>query len=190
MKIIENVLSEDLFSRCKVECNNKLRLNEWQSSTIFWNTSLREGIDGCTMTTPTSPQIHDEIENELRSHLPPFPNGLMTQYYVWQPNSGIAMHNDNGKRFGATIYLNDTWHPNSGGWFIWKDNPDFPIQEDSRAWHSQKYGQARIAKEWNTYLPERNCMVLNDQEEYHLVTRVAADGYAIRITMQIWGLKE
>ena len=166
MKIIENVLSEDLFSRCKVECNNKLRLNEWQSSTIFWNTSLREGIDGCTMTTPTSPQIHDEIENELRSHLPPFPNGL--KYYVWQPHSGIAMHDDSGRRFGATIYLNETWHPNSGGWFIWED-------KDTR--------------EWNTVLPTKNMMVLNSSKEKHLVTSVAPDGFAIRVTIQIWGLK-
>jgi len=179
MKIIKNVLSESLFSRCKVECNNKLRQDQWASSTIIWPKGLKEGVDGSTMATSTSLEIRDEIENELKPHLPPFPNGLMTQYYIWQPNSGIAMHNDEGKRFGATIYLNDTWHPNSGGWFIWKDNPEeFPIK-----------GEYEVSDEWNTYLPQRNCMVLNDNKEFHLVTRVAGDGLAIRITMQIWGIQ-
>ena len=189
MKIIENVLSEDLFSRCKVECNNKLRENVWGSSTITWPKGLKEGIDGSTMATETSLEIRAEIEKELAPHLPPFPDGLMTQYYIWQPNSGIGMHNDNAKRFGATIYLNDTWHPNSGGWFIWKDDPDYPIQEDSRAWHSERYGNARVNSEWSTYLPQRNCMVLNDRKEWHLVTRVSGDGLAIRITIQIWGIQ-
>jgi len=169
MKIIENALSEDLFSRCKVECNNKLRENVWGSSTITWPKGLKEGIDGSTMATETSLEIRAEIEKELAPHLPPFPDGLMTQYYIWQPNSGIGMHNDEGKRFGATIYLNDTWHPNSGGWFIWKDDPD--------------------KSTLNALLPQRNCMVLNDRKEWHLVTRVSGDGLAIRITIQIWGIK-
>ena len=34
------------------------------------------------------------------------------------------MHDVSGRRFGATIYLNETWHPNSGGWFIWEDKND------------------------------------------------------------------
>ena len=167
MKIIKNVLSEDLFSRCKKEVNQKLSKNEWSSSVIIWEPGLREGIVGSTIAAMTSEEIHNDIVKELAPHLPPFPDGLMTQYYIWQPHSGIAMHDDRGRRFGATIYLNETWHPNSGGWFIWED-------KDTR--------------EWNTVLPTKNMMVLNSSKEKHLVTSIAPDGVAIRVTIQIWGL--
>lgn len=166
MKIIKNALSEDLFSRCKKEVNKKLSKNEWASSVIIWEPGLRQGISGSTIAAMTSEEIHNDIVKEISPHVPEC--DIITQYYVWQPHSGIAMHDDSGRRFGATIYLNETWHPNSGGWFIWED-------KDTR--------------EWNTVLPTKNMMVLNSSKEKHLVTSVAPDGFAIRVTIQIWGLK-
>ncbi len=166
MKIIKNALSEDLFSRCKKEVNKKLSKNEWSSSVIIWEPGLRQGISGSTIAAMTSEEIHNDIVKEISPHVPEC--DIITQYYVWQPHSGIAMHDDSGRRFGATIYLNETWHPNSGGWFIWED-------KDTR--------------EWNTVLPTKNMMVLNSSKEKHLVTSVAPDGFAIRVTIQIWGLK-
>tara|TARA_Y100001970_G_scaffold103071_1_gene129357 strand:+ start:9932 stop:10432 length:501 start_codon:yes stop_codon:yes gene_type:complete len=166
MKIIKNALSEDLFSRCKKEVNKKLSENEWASSVIIWEPGLRQGISGSTIAAMTSEDIHNDIVKEISPHVPECE--IVTQYYVWQPHSGIAMHDDSGRRFGATIYLNETWHPNSGGWFIWED-------KDTR--------------EWNTILPTKNTMVLNTSKEKHLVTSVAPDGFAIRVTIQIWGLK-
>jgi len=127
---------------------------------------LRQGISGSTIAAMTSEDIHNDIVKEISPHVPECE--IVTQYYVWQPHSGIAMHDDSGRRFGATIYLNETWHPNSGGWFIWED-------KDTR--------------EWNTILPTKNTMVLNTSKEKHLVTSVAPDGFAIRVTIQIWGLK-
>ena len=166
MKIIKNALSEDLFSRCKKEVNKKLSENEWASSVIIWEPPLRQGISGSTIAAMTSEEIRNDIVKEISPHVPECE--IVTQYYVWQPHSGIAMHDDSGRRFGATIYLNETWHPNSGGWFIWED-------KDTR--------------EWNTILPTKNTMVLNTSKEKHLVTSVAPDGFAIRVTIQIWGLK-
>ncbi len=166
MKIIKNALSEDLFSRCKKEVNQKLSKNEWSSSVIIWEPGLRQGISGSTIAAMTSEEIHNDIVKEISPHVPEC--DIITQYYVWQPHSGIAMHDDSGRRFGATIYLNETWHPNSGGWFIWED-------KDTR--------------EWNTVLPTKNMMVLNSSKEKHLVTSVSPDGFAIRVTIQIWGLK-
>ena len=144
----------------------KLSENEWASSVIIWEPPLRQGISGSTIAAMTSEEIRNDIVKEISPHVPECE--IVTQYYVWQPHSGIAMHDDSGRRFGATIYLNETWHPNSGGWFIWED-------KDTR--------------EWNTILPTKNTMVLNTSKEKHLVTSVAPDGFAIRVTIQIWGLK-
>ena len=109
MKIIKNALSEDLFSRCKKEVNQKLSKNEWSSSVIIWEPGLRQGISGSTIAAMTSEEIHNDIVKEISPHVPECE--IVTQYYVWQPHSGIAMHDDSGRRFGATIYLNETWHP-------------------------------------------------------------------------------
>ena len=154
------------FHVVKKEVNKKLSENEWASSVIIWEPGLRQGISGSTIAAMTSEDIHNDIVKEISPHVPECE--IVTQYYVWQPHSGIAMHDDSGRRFGATIYLNETWHPNSGGWFIWED-------KDTR--------------EWNTILPTKNTMVLNTSKEKHLVTSVAPDGFAIRVTIQIWGLK-
>ena len=165
MKIIKNALSDTLFQKCKEEINEKLPKNVWASSTMIWPPELRQGISGNTMASMMSPETTELIKQEIKEYIPECE--VVAQYYIWQPHSGIAMHNDQSRKFGATIYMNEKWHPNSGGWFIWQD---------------------KNTEEWNTILPEENVMVVNDTSENHLVTSVAPDGFAIRITIQIWGL--
>ena len=29
-----------------------------------------------------------------------------------------------------TLYLNEHWHPNAGGWFVWMDHGDLNLDED------------------------------------------------------------
>ena len=162
MKIIKNALSEDLFSRCKKEVNQKLSKNEWSSSVIIWEPGLRQGISGSTIAAMTSEEIHNDIVKEISPHVPECE--IVTQYYVWQPHSGIAMHDDSGRRFGATIYLNEEWDGNSGGWFIWRD---------------------KDTDEWKVLLPTINTMVMNIDCEQHLVTPVSPNKF--RLTIQIFG---
>ena len=150
--------------RCKKEVNQKLSKNEWTSSVIIWEPGLRQGISGSTIAAMTSEDIHNDIVKEISPHVPEC--DIVTQYYVWQPNSGISLHRDIKYKFGATIYLNEEWHHDAGGWFIWKDK-----------------------EKWNTILPTKNLMVLNDIDEEHLVTRVASDIPYPRYSIQIWGIK-
>ena len=164
MKIVENVLSLDLLKLCREELTNKLKTNEWISNLLYWNPQLFQGVSGSTLTTYTSLDIKNAIKKEISYHVPEC--DIITQYYVWQPNSGISLHNDMGYKFGATIYLNEQWYPNAGGWFIWSEN-----------------------ERWNTLLPTKNLMVLNDNHEKHLVTSIASDTPEFRYTIQIWGIK-
>ena len=80
MKIIKNALSEDLFSRCKKEVNQKLSKNEWSSSVIIWEPGLRQGISGSTIAAMTSEEIHNDIVKEISPHVPEC--DIITQYYV------------------------------------------------------------------------------------------------------------
>ena len=164
MKILENVLSLDLLKLCQEELTNKLKTNEWKSSSLYWDSYLSQGINGSALTSFTSLDIQNAIKKEISPYIPEC--DIVTQYYVWQPNSGISLHRDIKYKFGATIYLNEEWHHDAGGWFIWKDK-----------------------EKWNTILPTKNLMVLNDIDEEHLVTRVASDIPYPRYSIQIWGIK-
>ena len=164
MKILENALSLDLLKLCQEELNSKLKNNEWRSSSLYWVPLLTQGVSGSTLTTYTSLDIKNAIKKEISPYIPEC--DIVAQYYVWQPNSGISLHGDAGYKFGATIYLNEQWHPDAGGWFIWSDN-----------------------ERWNTLLPTKNLMVLNDKHEKHLVTSIASDTPEFRHTIQIWGIR-
>ena len=165
MKLIHNALSDDLHQKCVEEIDSNLKKQVWGSSALNWNPQLLEGLSGSCMATGPSDDLKTELEEWLKPQLPPY-SELVIQLYVWQPNSGIAIHNDGGHNFGATVYLNEVWHPNAGGWFIWKD---------------------KETEEWKTILPEKNLMVVNDTREYHLVTSLSSFASPFRLTLQIWG---
>ena len=168
MKIIKNILNEDLFNKCRTAVSEKFTSSYWASSSLLWPRGLQAQQAGTCMMTPVSPELHRSIEQQLKSHLPNYKK-LICQYYVWLPHSGIAMHDDRTHIFGATIYLNEKWNPNSGGWFIWKDTK------------TPKTGV------YKSILPKKNVMVLNDKREWHLVTSVASGCLEHRYTIQIWG---
>ena len=72
--------------------------------------------------------------------------------------------------------MNEHWHPNAGGWFVWMDHSDLNLDEDPT--------KTDIFK---AVLPDANMLVLNDCSESHLVTTVAHDVPEYRYTIQIWG---
>ena len=168
MVLIEDSITNDLHQKCLNELNEKADQNCWRSSTINWSSEVKQGVIGSCISTPVSDKIQKLLEKELESSLPKH-RKLICKYYIWQPNSGIAIHDDEHHIFGATFYLNQDWHPNAGGWFIWAD---------------QGTERSGIYK---AILPEFNSMVVNDNSEPHLVTSVSPDTPDFRYTIQIWG---
>ena len=162
MILIENSITNDVHQNCVNELDKKISEDCWQSSSVTWDAGTRQGIVGSCIFTSVSDNIQKLLEKELESSLPKYTE-LICKYYIWQPMSGIAWHNDEAsdRLFGATLYLNEEWHPNNGGWFIWEDDDGH-----------------------HTILPKKNSLVLNDNCQHHCVTPVAID---FRCTIQIWG---
>jgi len=169
MKIMKNVLSKNLYDDCIVDLKKKFSLRCWYSSSLLWDKNIKIQQSGMCVMTPVSPHLRTLIEQEIKSHLPNY-NELLLQYYVWQPHSGISIHHDKDYIFGGTIYLNEKWSSNSGGWFIWED---------------AKTSETGVYK---SLLPTKNVMVLNDEHEPHLVTSVSSGCSENRYTIQLWGL--
>ena len=162
MKCIKDSITDYLHQKCLKELDEKVYKNCWKSSSINWKSEVKQGVLGSCIFTPVSDTIHHLLEEELKSSLPKYEE-LICQYYIWQSQSGISWHNDkaSGRLFGATLYLNEEWHPDSGGWFIWEDNDGY-----------------------HTILPKKRLLVLNDNYQNHCVTPISLD---FRCTIQIWG---
>tara|TARA_B100001996_G_C18365064_1_gene479372 strand:- start:78 stop:596 length:519 start_codon:yes stop_codon:yes gene_type:complete len=171
MLIINEVLNKELFQKCRRELDSKLQEKCWSSSRESWQPNLMQGISGSCMIANVSDELGGLIYEEIRTYLPEHER-VTCNFHVWQPLSGIAGHDDSHRSFGATIYLNDEWPHNAGGWFVWEDD------------ESKESG---IYKALN---PKRNMLVLNDNKEPHWVTSVAATPPYPRISIQIWGYEK
>ena len=167
MRIINEALNEELFQKCKEELKSKFRERCWYSSLVNWQPQLTQGITGSCMLADVSEELSELIHEEIKPYLPEHET-IRCNFHLWQPLSGIAEHNDGNRKFGVTIYLNDEWPSNAGGWFVWED-------EETK--------QSGIHK---ALIPTRNTMVLNDKHENHWVTSIAATPPDNRCSIQIW----
>lgn len=165
MKVYKNVISKELIQSCVDELTTKLKVNCWTSSQQTWTDEILINVFGSTLSTKVSFQLIDKLQKELESKLPSA-DKVMYQFYVWQKNSGISIHSDGSYKWGATIYLNETWDLNYGGIFLWTDHD----------------------KKLHAEMPDYNQMIVNDESYDHMVTPVGTNTPIDRYTIQIWGI--
>jgi len=165
MKIIKNALEENSIFKIQTYLRNHIGDFMWSSSEMLWSKGLKVGVVGSCLSTEMPLELRDIVKPQLQNVLPPC-DELVCNFHLWQRGSGIAAHTDSDYKFGATLYLNDQWHVNYGGIFIW---------------------QPKGESEMKALIPSCNTLVLNDESEVHLVTPIAPDCTMYRITVQIWG---
>ncbi len=167
MEIIRSVLTEELYLSCVEELKQKFEQPTWVSSLMTWDDRIKVGITGSCLTAWVSESIKEKIYQEIKKYLPNSDiEKIRCRYYIWQYNSGISWHNDGMYKFAGTIYLNDEWHVNDGGLFVWLD---------------------KTLDELRVIIPQQNTMVLNTKKEGHLVTPVSSTAQNFRYTIQVWG---
>lgn len=165
MKLYKNVLKQNTLSLVHRELTNFLeQTDKWTCSNFIWNDKIKVNITGTTMISFISEGISEIILEDLEDILPPISNPKL-QYYVWTPNSGISTHTDAKYKFGATVYLNETWDPNDGGIFMYQHDGD----------------------DWRVHIPSLNTMMVNDTGSMHMVTPVSPFAKQNRYTIQIFG---
>jgi hypothetical protein len=84
--------------------------------------------------------------------------------YYWTRYSYIPWHSDAKWRGGLTIYLNQHWHPDHGGYFLY---------------------QERLDQDIIAILPKRNLGVMQLDQTPHATTPVTFDG-GVRLTLQVF----
>lgn len=162
MKVIDQVLSEELLLKLEEELTQKINTNCWSVSHIVWEDYLVAGITGSVLISPVE-ENKELLQKELQSVLPE--TKLFTpNFHVWMRGSGINTHADTNHEYGATLYLNPEWEFDWGGLFCWQNGDKVDV-----------------------ILPKQNMLVLNDKHEKHYVTPIANTCDHMRITIQIWG---
>ena len=166
MQVKKNVLNEKHLSEFNNAIGSVFQEAMWAISHNIWTPDISEKQFGTVAVCPL-----DNFEDEekflgyIAPHLPPH-SKLSAYLNLWYPYSGIAWHNDAGYKFGATLYLNEKWDKNAGGYFLWEE-------KDTENIHA--------------VCPSYNTLVVNDNHEMHCVTTVNPSIPEPRVTLQVWG---
>jgi Rps23 Pro-64 3,4-dihydroxylase Tpa1-like proline 4-hydroxylase len=164
MQVATNVLNDitikEIFERFQ---NLKTPGNKWNISQFRWSNKLHYGSYGSCVHHLLADPLSTEIECQIKKLLPEYKE-FEIQFYVWMKGSAISLHTDGLDRFGATIYLNRDWNIDHGGLFVYKNDEKF-----------------------NAIVPSFNTMVINNQNEPHMVTHISPLAPEDRYSLQIWG---
>lgn len=168
MKIFKNFISEETYKICYDDLISKLSLESWAYTALKWKEPrVLNGVTGSVLSSTLSKHVYEILHNQfsLVMDLTPF-NQIVMEYYIWQPNSGLALHNDAVYNMASTIYLNENWNVDYGGIFMWKEN---------------NYDEL-----FKAVCPTKNMMILNDEHQQHMVTTVSPLSPDLRSTIQVW----
>lgn len=167
MNIIKNAVSEETAELATNRAIELLGQDVWESNQKLWTKDLLHGTNGKILISKVDGDVRKSVLDDIASYLPYY-NDLTMNFHVGLAESGVAMHNDDGHRFGATIYLNKVWHEDFGGLFLWTEDEDNPTK-------------------LRGYIPEYRSLIINEDHQYHMVTRVSPKLSEIRLSIQIFG---
>lgn len=170
MKIYKNSISDELMTDIVADINKVLQKDVWQTNVSQWDHSVtRFGSGGVVTFATIEDPIRSRLLEELGDKLPEPKNNLNIRYFVWHRLSNISCHDDGIHNYGATLYLNDYWHIDWGGTFLWED---------------------KNTREWKALNPEMKTLVVNDEKEMHGVSVISAGAPRNRYSIQIFSARE
>lgn len=97
---------------------------KWSINKHFWSDGIQNKSLGTVSIFRIEGYLREMIENVIRKYLEPGEKIDYIQYYEWNPLSQINWHSDTHKKGAITIYLNEYWDPNDGGFFCWQENSE------------------------------------------------------------------
>ena len=163
-----NILSDELYQET-IEYITSLMKKEGQQFT----TSMLNWEDGLIENSAPilkydfyayDDEFRKKIKREIETKIPYFIDGFML--YVWPNSSYITWHDDGMYKAGLTIYLNEKWDSNWGGYLMYEEN-----------------------EEIKAIKPEKNLGVLQENGVNHMVTTINV-GANLRTTLQFFLTKK
>ena len=159
-----NILPEELY--IEVLSYVKMLMEEksmnFTTSTLTWNNKLK-GHSVPILRYDFSKNdvvMYNKIKKELEKQIPYFVDSFCL--HVWSPLSYITWHDDSHTKAALTLYLNETWDENWGGYLMYKENSEIKAIK-----------------------PERNLGVLQENGVEHSVTTINV-GANVRLSLQFF----
>jgi Rps23 Pro-64 3,4-dihydroxylase Tpa1-like proline 4-hydroxylase len=164
--VLENFFSEDLYNELITTAKDLLKRHDHNFATnAWWDHSIVKDsfpvlIHSIYKTSELYKKCREEIENKINYAV----NDHNVMIYYWTRFSYIPWHDDNKHAGALTVYLNEHWEPDFGGYFLYGDVHN----NDIRA-----------------ILPARNLGVLQEGGTKHATTPVNYSG-GMRISVQVF----
>lgn len=95
--------------------------SKWSINKHFWEDGIQNKSLGVVSIFRIDGHLREMIEKVLSKFLKPGETFQFIQYYEWNQMSQINWHSDSGKKAAITVYLNEEWDPNWGGFFCWQE---------------------------------------------------------------------
>jgi Rps23 Pro-64 3,4-dihydroxylase Tpa1-like proline 4-hydroxylase len=165
--LYENFFEEELFIEIK-ECVNKLMYSldtPFTTSTTSWPELNRQTSTPILryLLRDTELDIQNKITKIVKQKTGYF--GGTVVVHLWPNLSYIPFHIDNHVQAALTIYLNDEWYENWGGYLMFKDDND--------------------NQQIKCIIPKRNLAVLQKNNVKHSVSTINI-GADMRMSLQIF----
>jgi hypothetical protein len=157
-KFVSNVLSPALIETIK----QYSRQGEVRHSYMSWGSNIIHDSNP-VLIKDLNDQISSKLIEEIKHHLPAHDSISGCMWYGWIRGSYIPWHCDGHFKFGATIYLNEYWNSDWGGYFAYEDGLEIKCVK-----------------------PEFNKMAIIIPPIQHTVFNTTSDA-PIRETIQIFG---
>ena len=162
------IIEKNIFSQPEIEMIFKTIFSaenesKWSINKHFWSDGIKNKSPGTVSIFRIEGELREIIENTLQKYLQVDEKIDYIQYYEWNPLSQINWHNDSHKKGAITVYLNEKWDPDWGGFFCWQESPE----------------KAHLI------VPEYNSAVIVRGNPPHHVSLI--NPFApVRMTLQIW----
>jgi hypothetical protein len=166
----DNFLSEDLLilidNKIKDIFNSKSERAIFSSSISHWSEYLKSSSTPILryVMNDSDLKLVNFLKKEIEKQIPYYLDDIII--HLFPKLSYIPWHNDGSHKSALTIYINEKWEPNWGGFFMYK------IDDDIRA-----------------IKPKRNLAILQNGGLPHCVTTTNIDA-DFRISIQCFLKKE
>jgi hypothetical protein len=122
IEIYENFLELDFIKILKIKIRSELTNPVWRSS-LSWGEEVKKGSAPVLIYLLSKDKyIYNYFRNKYDNMFSQLKNKeIIIMYYVWPRLSFIPFHSDKNHFFASTIYLNEDWHEDYGGLFLYKE---------------------------------------------------------------------
>jgi hypothetical protein len=164
----QNFLSEDLYNHSIGAASHLLSRGENIFCTNrWWNEGIvKDSFPVFIHNINKESELYNNILNTIQDKTGLFVNDHEIMFYYWTRFSYIPWHEDVSYGGALTIYLNEVWHEDFGGYFLYEDKQDI-----------------------KAIIPQKNLAILQNGGLRHCTTPVNFNG-TVRITIQVFLDKE